>query len=205
MKSKEGISVYTLAGLVILLLVAFLLLQLTAYYTKDSIADNRLEATRRVFDDIIPTPYNNEIFNDSIKVIEPDYLGGRQVVTLYRARNNGGATGVLIHPVIAPGYNDDIKLGIGITRSGEISGVVVTQENETEGLGDRINQHKSGWLEVFDGLSLDKMPPEQWRVKNEQGYFDQVSGATITSRSVINAVRNALEYHNIAGDTIYSP
>ncbi|MNI20567.1 Electron transport complex protein RnfG [compost metagenome] len=33
-----------------------------------------------------------------------------------------------------------------------------------------------------------------WALKKDQGQFDQVAGATITSRAVLNAVHDALRY-----------
>ena len=35
---------------------------------------------------------------------------------------------------------------------------------------------------------------KKWAVIKDQGEFDYVSGATITPRAVINAVKNALKY-----------
>ena len=40
-------------------------------------------------------------------------------------------------------------------------------------------------------------------VGSEGGAFDEVSGATITSRAVINAVRNVLSYHDLARYSLY--
>jgi electron transport complex protein RnfG len=134
---------------------------------------------------------------------EPDYLGTGQAVNIYRARKNGNPLGVIIHPVIADGYNSAIELGIGISTDGTLTGVRVIRENETEDLGDQVHQGNSNWILMFNGKSYANVPREQWRLKSENGYFDQISGATITSRSVINAVRNTLDLHEIAGDGFY--
>jgi electron transport complex protein RnfG len=56
---------------------------------------------------------------------------------------------------------------------------------------------------MFTGKSYENLPRDQWLVKSDNGYFNQVSGATITSRSVINRVRNTLDFHNISEDILY--
>ncbi len=194
---------HILAVFSVLAMIAFIILYNVNSHTRDIIADNKLQATRKVFNDIIPGNYTNDIFNDSIEVTESAYLGTKQAVTIYRIRNNGNSLGVLFHPVIANGYKSEIELGIGISNLGIITGVRVISENETEGLGDQISQHKTNWILMFTGKSYENLPRERWSVKNENGDFDQISGATITSRSVINAVRNTLDFHNISGDNIY--
>ncbi len=77
------------------------------------------------------------------------------------------------------GYNGLISLWIAIDDSGNIRGVRVYNHQETPGIGDFIDRSVSDWIDRFVG-SADK------------GH-DQVSGATITSRAVINAVYQGLE------------
>jgi len=186
-----------------LLLACILILATLNELTREKILDNRQLATRKVIEHIIPGPYNNDIFRDFIEVIEPGYLGSRQAVTVYRARDGDQPSGVVFYPVMTDGYNSQIELGIGISREGIITGVRVIRETETEGLGDQINQNKSDWIFSFTGKSFETVTREDWKVSSEDGYFDQISGATITSRSVINAVRNTLDYHNLAEDRLY--
>ncbi|MEX2354059.1 MAG: RnfABCDGE type electron transport complex subunit G, partial [Gammaproteobacteria bacterium] len=133
----------------------------------------------------------------------PGYLGSRRPVTVYRARDENDDLGVVFYPVIADGYNSQIELAVAITRDGTIAGVRVIRETETEELGDQVNQNNSDWILSFTDKSYDNVPKEQWRVESEGGYFDQISGATITSRSVINSVRNTLDYHAISDDALY--
>jgi len=194
---------YTLIAFILLAIVSLIILKTVSSHTKDIIAENKLLVTRKIFDDIIPAEYTNDIFNDTIVVLDPAYLGSNQTVTIYRIRNNEIPVGVLIHPVIAKGYKSDIELGISISTQGIITGVRIINENETEGLGNQINQKKTNWIMMFTGKSYENLPRDQWLVKSDNGYFNQVSGATITSRSVINRVRNTLDFHNISEDILY--
>jgi electron transport complex protein RnfG len=47
---------------------------------------------------------------------------------------------------------------------------------------------------VFSGKSRTDPGDNGWALKKDQGQFDQIAGATITSRAVINATHDALRY-----------
>jgi len=203
MPDNTKINKYLVVTFSALVLVCILLLNVTHEFTRETIADNRQLATRRIIQDIVPAGSSNDIFQDTLQITEPGYLGTSQPVTVYRARNGDEAMGVVYYPIMAEGYNNQIELSIGISREDVITGVRVIRENETERLGDKVNQHNSDWILAFTGKSYATVPREQWTVSSEKGYFDQISGATITSRSVIIAVRNTLDYHELAGETLY--
>ena len=70
----------------------------------------------------------------------------------------------------------------------------VLSHNETPGLGDGIELQRGDWILSFDGKSLQDPLPAGWEVKRDGGEFDQFTGATITPRAVVRAVRRALDY-----------
>jgi electron transport complex protein RnfG len=92
------------------------------------------------------------------------------------------------------GYSGDIVLLAGINRDGSLRGVRVVSHRETPGLGDAIELEKSDWIRQFTGRSLTAPPIERWAVQRDGGDFDQISGATITPRAIVAAVRDALLY-----------
>ena len=65
---------------------------------------------------------------------------------------------------------------------------------ETPGLGDYIDITHSQWIEQFKAKSLHQPSLERWRVRKDDGEFDYVTGATITPRAVVKAVRQALQF-----------
>jgi electron transport complex protein RnfG len=75
-----------------------------------------------------------------------------------------------------------------------VSGIRVISHKETPGLGDKIDEKKSDWIFSFDGLSVSQPTATKWAVKKDGGEFDQFTGATITPRAVVAAVKNALIY-----------
>jgi electron transport complex protein RnfG len=82
---------------------------------------------------------------------------------------------------------------MGIDGQGRILGVRITSHQETPGLGDKIEHRKSDWIFSFIGRSLTDPAPQAWRVKKDGGAFDQLTGATITPRAVVHAVKQGLE------------
>ncbi len=106
---------------------------------------------------------------------------------------------------IAPeGYNAPIQLLIGIDPRGEITGVRAVSHRETPGLGDEIDIAKSNWIKQFDGKSLGDPPIAGWAVKQDEGQFDSITGATVTPRAVIKAVKNTLLYFSEHKDELFA-
>ena len=90
------------------------------------------------------------------------------------------------------GYNGHIAFWVAIDRQGEIIGVRAFEHQETPGLGDKIERQVSPWIDLFKGLSLANTEAADWALTQEGGQFDSITGATITSRASIQAVRAAL-------------
>ena len=77
---------------------------------------------------------------------------------------------------------------------GAVTGVRVLEHRETPGLGDRIETTKSDWVLQFDGHSLRDPLPRQWAIKGDGGDFDQLTGASVTPRAIIRAIKETLTY-----------
>jgi electron transport complex protein RnfG len=122
-------------------------------------------------------------------------LGTDEAVTVYRARREGKPIALVMAPVAPDGYSGAIKLLIGIGYDGTLTGVRVSAHHETPGLGDAIDEERSDWIFGFDGKSLDNPPLDRWRVKRDGGAFDQLTGATITPRAIVKAVKKSLLYY----------
>ena len=91
-------------------------------------------------------------------------------------------------------YSGDINLLTAVLRDGTIAGVRTTKHEETPGLGDKIEVKKSLWVTTFKSLTVQSEDDARWAVKKDGGQFDQFTGATITPRAVVNAVREILKY-----------
>ena len=120
---------------------------------------------------------------------------GADQTEVYLAKKQGEVNAVCFKFVAPDGYAGPISLVMGIDRNGEILGVRVITHVETPGLGDKIEISKSKWVLSFNGKSLDNLTLEQWAVKKDGGTFDQFSGATITPRKVVQAIRRGLDFY----------
>lgn len=149
----------------------------------------RMEDTKRSVAQVVPPElHSNDLLKDVLH-----FKNNNETRNIYVARSDGKVTAVAFRTT-TQGYGGTINLIIGIKRNGEITGTRILSHNETPGLGDKIEAKKDHWIFGFTGLSLKNPGESQWKVKKDGGYFDQFTGATITPRAVIKAVKASLEF-----------
>jgi electron transport complex protein RnfG len=90
----------------------------------------------------------------------------------------------------APGYASEIELAVALGADGRIRGARVTAHRETPGIGDFIDLARSPWMRKFDGLP-GAADDAVW-AERPRGGVDAVTGATITSRAVVDGVHAML-------------
>jgi electron transport complex protein RnfG len=173
--------------------------------TAERIAQQERRVVLQQLGQIIPPDrYDNALQDDLFTFTDETWFPQGQQVVAYRARRNGQPVAVILRFAAVDGYSGPIDLLAGIEADGRLAGVRVITHRETPGLGDAIEAGKSDWIRSFDGKSLGMPPAAEWGVRRDGGAFDQFTGATITPRAVIKAVRLALEYHERHGDLLYS-
>jgi electron transport complex protein RnfG len=181
------------------------LVALTYEGTRERIAINERETLLRKLHQLItPERYDNTLFTDTLQVQDAKLLGTPEPVMVYRARREGKPVALVMAPVAPDGYSGSIKLLVGINYDGTLAGVRVIAHHETPGLGDGIDEERSDWIYFFDGKSLDFPPLQYWKVKRDGGVFDQLTGATITPRAIVKAVRKSLLYYREHRDALYA-
>ena len=167
-------------------------------YTNDSTADkvayNKRQYTLDKLHELIsPNAHDNNLERDTIQVTDPR-LGTSQAMLVYRARKQGKPVAAIIESIAPDGYSGNIEMLVGIRANGTLLGVRVVDHQETPGLGDAIDIRKSNWIRQFENRSLKQPDPGNWKVKRDGGAFDQITSATISSRAVVKAVYNTLQY-----------
>jgi len=172
--------------------------------TDTRIAENQRQAMLTKLKAIVPAErVKNDPLADRIQVSDEALLG-MPVTDVYRVRDGEQPVALVLRPVVPDGYAGPIKLLVSVLADGSLGGVRVTEHHETPGLGDKIDEKKNPWIiEQFNGKSLRNPKPERWKVKRDGGEFDQFTGATITPRSVVNAVKNTLLFVQKQGDDLY--
>lgn len=81
----------------------------------------------------------------------------------------------------------------GISADGEVTGVKLTSQNETPGLGQKALDAS------YTDQYLMALPEGGFAVKKDDpaGQIDAIAGATITSRAVTNSVNAAIDAYNV--------
>jgi electron transport complex protein RnfG len=175
------------------------------WFTSDRVADNQRLAREAALAAVMPRErHDNDLLGDSLQV-QDTLLGDDKPHTVWRAWKDGRAAGVVVEAVAPEGYGGSIRLLVGIAADGTLTGVrALTPHAETPGLGDAIEARKSDWILGFTGKSLGNPPESRWAVRKDGGDFDQFTGATITPRAVVSAVRDTLRWHARHGAGLFA-
>ncbi|WP_435235296.1 electron transport complex subunit RsxG [Psychromonas sp. PT13] len=163
--------------------------------TRPEIDMQQQRALLKTLDQLIPkTSYDNDIFASCFMVQDDQLLGKGKVQPVFVATKNNLPVALMIETSTFQGYGGEIDLAVGINANGQLTGVQVLKHSETPGLGDKIQSNKSNWLQSFSGKEYQELYPKRWEVKKNGGEFDAFTGATITPRAVVLAVKDALIY-----------
>jgi electron transport complex protein RnfG len=187
--AKSGVTLAAIAA------ICATLVATTYRLTVDRIAANELAYLER---SLLPA-LGDVQFDGSITaakvVLEPPHeLPGDDAAIIYRAFS-GGAPAAALFAVTAPGgYAGPIRVLLGIDVTGNVTGVRILEHRETPGLGDGIEPARSDWVYQFDGRSLTDPTVENWELRVDGGEFDQLTGASVTPRAVVKAIRETLLY-----------
>lgn len=154
--------------------------------------EQRLIDSRNLLDLLPPGSYDNQPLDqplplENIPLANSTLLGG------YLVSKTGQTSAVLLRSQTL-GYEGAIELLIAIDVHGKLLGVKTLKQRETPGLGGKIADWPNAWLHGFTGKSRSEFGDTGWALKKDSGQFDQIAGATVTSRAVINAVHDALRY-----------
>jgi len=179
-------------------LIAAALLVMGDLATHEAIALRKAEDLTASLAQVIPPElHDNDLLADAMTLTD----GDGKPLTVYRAAR-GGAVTAFACEVEGQGYAGPIRVLLGIDAEGRILGARVLAHTETPGLGDKIEVNRDDWILAFNGRALGDPPPERWAVKKDGGDFDQFSGATITPRAVVAAIRSGLELFDAHRDRL---
>lgn len=201
-KSKSSFLKNCVALLVITL-VAGLALSAVNEITKEPIAKAeetaRLEAYETVFPDAeFETPQDlDALLEGGQAAIDSVGLTGCTVSDILYANDaNGERIGYVVATVSPNGYGGDISVAVGIdAKTSTITGFSVLSNSETAGLGARCTE------DVFVSQFAGKDATSIEYVKGggaAGNQIDAISGATVTTNAVTEAVNSALAvYGNV--------
>ena len=106
------------------------------------------------------------------------------------------------------GYGGKISFAMGIDKYGLTTGISITSQSETAGLGAKCEdeEFQSQFADVYVGSSASELyskePPEEQDWTDEEGrerhpkaQVQAITGATVTSRAITRAVKGIIFYN----------
>ena len=173
---KESSALYFLrigGTLLLICAIVALVLSFVNTVTQEKIAQNETEQKRTAMVELFGS--------DKIEYTELDRLesDGERVEAVYRVAEDGSTVGYSVL-VLSPGFGGDVQLMVAVTADKTVIGVKIVSMSETPGLGTRVDDadYLSQYAGVTAGLSASEV--------------DMISGATKSSKAVLNGVVDAL-------------
>ena len=114
------------------------------------------------------------------------------IVGVYEGLNGSEIAGYVIE-LEPKGYSDTISMMVGISGNESIiTGMRVMRHSETPGLGALAV--KENFYRQFDGKRM--VPLRVVKTNAGENEIDAISGSTITTNAITNAVNEAIEWYN---------
>ena len=158
--------------------------------TKPTIDKQAALQQQQLFDQVMSQAlYDNDIQRSCLVVKDSPLGKGERKI--YVARKGQTPVGVVMEATAPDGYSGAIHILVGADFNGTILGTRVTEHHETPGLGDKIELRLSDWITHFAYKHIEGSQDPAWAVQKDGGQFTQFTGATITPRAVVNAVKRA--------------
>lgn len=184
------------------------LISLTYFGTRDQIALQQQQKLLSILNAVIDeNSYDNAIHSDCVLVTSSEFLGSNEPQHIYRATQLGQPVAAAIETTAPDGYSGRIQLVVGVSSNAQgeakVTGVRILEHKETPGLGDKIDLRISDWVLDFNNQLYSEDRSSIWAVKKDGGQFDQFTGATITPRAVVKAVKLSAQYYIANQDSIF--
>lgn len=168
---------------------AGLVLSLVESVTREPIKEQRRLQMLKALAAVLPE-FDNSPDTDVVKLENGvDKKGNPVEVLFYRGRKDGEMVGTAFSVIAPDGYSGNINIMIGVRPDEKVNAIEILKHAETPGLGDKITF--DSFKDLFKNKGLENV---DWRVKKDGGDFDQFSGATISPRAVVGAVKKGLEF-----------
>ncbi|MDR0806691.1 MAG: electron transport complex subunit RsxG [Enterobacteriaceae bacterium] len=162
--------------------------------TEPTISQQAVLQQKALFDQVIPpSSYNNQLQNECY-IVTDSALGSDKPHQLFIARQNNTPVAAVLETTAPDGYSGAIQLMLAADFSGNVLGVRTLEHHETPGLGDKIELRISDWITKFANQTVQGDNDTRWGVRKDGGMFDQFTGATITPRAVVKAVKQSALY-----------
>ena len=177
--------------------VSGLLLGIVYDITKEPIAAAQEESKQEAYQAVLPDAASFETYADfngedaSALLAENGYAEADINEVAEGISDAGETVGYVINVTSHEGYGGDIQLSVGILSDGTVKGIEMLSINETAGLGMKADEAE--FKDQFKDKQVEKFTNTKTGEEGDDK-IDAISGATITTSAVTNAVDSALVY-----------
>jgi len=193
---KEISTFRLVATLAVAGTLAGLLIVLVNLHTKPIIDKYKAEQLQLAVYEVLPGVENYDTYylvNDELSVSLPNGAKESEFKRVYVGRDvNGEVSGVAISRGES-GFQDVIMVIFGHDPfTGKLSGMKILDSKETPGLGDKIFKDMNFVDQFFAGPETPMVGVKIGAGKGQPNEIDMITGATISSKAVIQIINNAL-------------
>jgi len=121
---------------------------------------------------------------NTLETIFPEMSGFEiedEIYVIYRDAEKAGYA----FEASGDGYSGKIEILVGLDTGFKIKGIAILLQTETPGLGARITE--TSFIDQFKDMPLNEIA-----LKSEGGGIDAITGATISSRAVVDAIHDRM-------------
>ena len=175
--------------LLLICVVAAAALGATYSVTKDPIAKNQEEAAKAANRAVCPEAADFVELNLGDFQSQKAWNESYSVITQVLKAQKDGETLAYVIKVNGSGYGGTIAMTAGVDLTGKFTGMVIDSMNETPGLG--TNASKDDFKSQYTGKSTETALTVTKNDPANDTEIKALSGATITSRAVTDAINVA--------------
>ncbi len=199
MENKKSNMFKNTLILVVITLVAVAALAVVNQITKEPIAqaeiNQKAEAYKVVYADAVgfdEIDGLDKVIENSAMLFDDNGLSGCTVSDALAVKDaNGNVEGYVISSTSPNGYGGEIQVAIGI-KNGKLTGLTVISNSETPGLGSKCTE--SDFQNQFKNKSAEILSYTKSGASSDTE-IDAISGATITTSAVTEAVNAAIVFY----------
>lgn len=176
-------------------LIAGLLLGVVYEITKDPIAASKKatedKACKQVFSEAASFDINYVMEEDGKAIVEQLQVDASIDQVIPAKDEAGQVLGYVVTVTSNEGYGGEITFMMGVKCDGVVNGIYMLSISETAGLG--MNAKKDTFLEQYTDKEVEHFTVSKSGSQSED-QIDAITGATITSKAVTNAVNAGRQY-----------
>lgn len=198
MQNKSDISVMLKEAAILFVITLFsgILLGVVYEVTKEPIRIQQEKAVQEACQAVFAETTDDALLFEELAYTPEESLtnqlleNGVKIGTIYEAKTADDTLyGYVVESMSTQGYGGNIVLYVGVSTEGQVGGVSILEISETAGLG---MEAPNVLVPQFGGKTVDKFTYTKTGSKSESE-VDAISGATITTKAVVNAVNGALQ------------